>query len=63
MEHPDGLEVTGEPRGWQSGHVETRADHRLAMVGAIAGCASAKGVSVDDVDCMRVSFPGFIEVL
>jgi 3-phosphoshikimate 1-carboxyvinyltransferase len=63
IEHSDGLEVTGEPRGWRGGQVETRADHRLAMVGAIAGCASTKGVRVDDIDCMRVSFPGFGDVL
>jgi 3-phosphoshikimate 1-carboxyvinyltransferase len=63
VERPDGLEVTGRPQGWESGHVETRGDHRLAMVGALAGYASKKGVTVDDVGCMRVSFPGFAELL
>jgi 3-phosphoshikimate 1-carboxyvinyltransferase len=63
VEHPDGLEVTGLPDGWQSGRVETHADHRLAMVGAIAGCASTKGVGIDNADCMAVSYPGFIETL
>jgi 3-phosphoshikimate 1-carboxyvinyltransferase len=55
--------LSGEPRGWRGGHVETHGDHRLAMVGAIAGCASGKGVSIDDVDCISVSFPGFVDTL
>ncbi len=63
VEHVDGLEVTGKPDGWRDGFVETKADHRLAMVGAIAGCASSKGVSVDDISCVDVSFPGFVNKL
>jgi 3-phosphoshikimate 1-carboxyvinyltransferase len=63
VEYPDGLDVTGRPDGWRSGSVVTRADHRLAMVGAIAGAASEDGVSVDDMGCIGVSYPGFIEAL
>jgi 3-phosphoshikimate 1-carboxyvinyltransferase len=63
VEHADGLEVRGDPRGWEGGHVQTGADHRLAMVGAIAGSASREGVSVDDVQCVAVSFPGFVQTL
>jgi 5-enolpyruvylshikimate-3-phosphate synthase len=29
------------------------------MMGAVAGLASREGVSVDDVACADVSFPGF----
>jgi 3-phosphoshikimate 1-carboxyvinyltransferase len=63
LQNTDGLEVTGRPQGWDGGYVETHADHRLAMVGALAGYASKSGVSVDDVRCTNVSFPGFAEML
>jgi 3-phosphoshikimate 1-carboxyvinyltransferase len=62
-ERADGLIVTGRPQGWDGGHVVTHADHRLAMVGALAGYASRTGVTVDDIDCMSVSFPGFADTL
>jgi 5-enolpyruvylshikimate-3-phosphate synthase len=33
------------------------------MVGAIAGAASADGVSIDDADCITVSYPHFVQHL
>jgi 3-phosphoshikimate 1-carboxyvinyltransferase len=62
-EYPDGMDVTGDPEGWNAGSVGAEGDHRLAMVGAIAGAASRSGVRVDDVDCVAVSYPGFIDTL
>lgn len=59
IEHPDGLDITGSPAGWSGGAVQSRGDHRLAMVGALAGLCSRAGVSVDDVACMEVSYPTF----
>ncbi|MCE5253482.1 MAG: 3-phosphoshikimate 1-carboxyvinyltransferase [Actinomycetia bacterium] len=61
VEHSDGMDVTGRPDGWQGGQVASHADHRLAMVGAVAGAASRKGVQVDDVECIGVSYPGFVD--
>lgn len=61
QEYPDGLDVTGQPDGWEAGSMCTHGDHRLAMVGAVAGAASRKGVAVDDLDCISVSYPGFVE--
>ncbi len=58
-EHPDGLDIEGRPEGWDGGSVASMGDHRLAMVGAVAGYVSTQGVSVDDTDCMAVSYPGF----
>ncbi|NLT34602.1 MAG: 3-phosphoshikimate 1-carboxyvinyltransferase [Gaiellales bacterium] len=55
----DGLDIEGRPEGWTRGMVRSRADHRLAMVGAVAGLASDEGVEVDDAACMSVSFPDF----
>jgi 3-phosphoshikimate 1-carboxyvinyltransferase len=63
VEFPDGMDVTGEPGGWKGGSVLSQADHRLAMVGAIAGAVSRDGVLVDDVDCVAVSYPGFVQTL
>jgi 3-phosphoshikimate 1-carboxyvinyltransferase len=55
---PDGFTVrgTGELRG---GRLDARGDHRLAMLGAIAGCASREGVEVDGFDSVAVSYPDF----
>jgi len=62
-EHSDGMDVVGDPRGWRGGAIHASADHRMAMVGAIAGAASKEGVRVDDVDCISVSYPGFTGAL
>lgn len=59
QETHDGLDIEGRPQGWAGGMVQSRADHRLAMAGAVAGLASGEGVHVDDVACMAVSFPDF----
>jgi 3-phosphoshikimate 1-carboxyvinyltransferase len=34
-------------------------DHRLAMLGAVAGLASLDGVGVDGFEAVAVSYPGF----
>ena len=62
-ERPDGMAVIGNPAGWRAGAINAYADHRLAMVGAIAGAASLEGVLVDDADCISVSYPGFAQAL
>ena len=46
----------GELRG---GTIESHGDHRLAMLGAVAGFASHEGVSVRGFDAAAVSYPGF----
>jgi 3-phosphoshikimate 1-carboxyvinyltransferase len=63
-ESPDGFRVRGVPTRPHGGAaVETDGDHRIAMVGALAGLASREGVEVRDAECVGVSFPGFFEVL
>jgi 3-phosphoshikimate 1-carboxyvinyltransferase len=60
----DGLRVRGIPsRPKGGGVVHTEGDHRIAMLAAIAGLSSREGVSIDDPDCVNVSFPGFFDVL
>jgi 3-phosphoshikimate 1-carboxyvinyltransferase len=62
-EHPDGMDVHGDPAGWAGGSVVTEGDHRVAMVGAIAGAASTGGVTIDDAGCIAVSYPQFVQHL
>lgn len=55
---PDGFVVTGTG-GLLGGPVDSRGDHRLAMLGAVAGLASENGVAVEGFDAAGVSYPGF----
>ncbi len=55
----DGLTVTGVPSRIRGGRMASRGDHRLAMLGAVAGLASREGVRVVDAEAVAVSFPGF----
>ncbi len=54
----DGFAVTGAGR-LRGGVLDAGGDHRLAMLGAIAGLASAEGVEVRGFDAAGVSYPGF----
>jgi 3-phosphoshikimate 1-carboxyvinyltransferase len=38
-------------------------DHRIAMLGAVAGSVSKEGVEIEDAEAVAVSFPGFFELL
>jgi 3-phosphoshikimate 1-carboxyvinyltransferase len=55
---PDGFIVRGT-NGLRGGRLDARGDHRLAMVGAIAGLASEEGVEVDGFAAVAVSYPRF----
>jgi 3-phosphoshikimate 1-carboxyvinyltransferase len=55
---PDGFAVRGTS-GLRGGTLDARGDHRLAMVGAVAGLASGEGVEVTDFESVEVSYPGF----
>ncbi len=58
----DGFVVTGtgELRG---GVINARGDHRMAMLGAVAGLASREGVRVVGMEAAAVSYPGFVRDL
>jgi 3-phosphoshikimate 1-carboxyvinyltransferase len=58
----DGFVVRGTG-GLRGGTIDSRGDHRLAMVGAVAGLASAEGVEVVGMDAAAVSYPGFADDL
>ncbi len=54
----DGFVVSGTG-GLRGGPLDSRGDHRLAMLGAIAGLASRDGVVVEGFESVAVSYPGF----
>jgi 3-phosphoshikimate 1-carboxyvinyltransferase len=54
----DGFAVRGTGR-LEGGRLEARGDHRLAMLGAVAGMASERGVEVVGMEAAGVSYPGF----
>jgi 3-phosphoshikimate 1-carboxyvinyltransferase len=60
---PDGFSVRGVPTRFKGGLVETHDDHRIAMLGGIAGLLSSRGVEIDDPEIVAVSFPDFFELL
>jgi 3-phosphoshikimate 1-carboxyvinyltransferase len=53
----DGFVVRGG--GLEGGTLDARGDHRLAMLGAVAGLASRSGVEVIGMEAAAVSYPGF----
>lgn len=59
----DGFRIRGVPARPRGGRVRTLGDHRVAMLGAVAGLCSQAGVELDDAGCVGVSFPGFFELV
>jgi 3-phosphoshikimate 1-carboxyvinyltransferase len=59
----DGFRVRGVPTRLRGGVVDVRGDHRLAMLGAVAGVSSREGVELRGAEAVEVSFPGFFRVL
>jgi 3-phosphoshikimate 1-carboxyvinyltransferase len=55
----DGFVVRGDGSPLAGGTIEARGDHRMAMLGAVAGLASTEGVEVVGMDAAAVSYPGF----
>jgi 3-phosphoshikimate 1-carboxyvinyltransferase len=58
----DGFAVRGTG-GLRGGTLDARGDHRLAMMGAVAGLASREGVEVVGIEVAAVSYPSFVEDL
>jgi 3-phosphoshikimate 1-carboxyvinyltransferase len=58
----DGLAVRGTG-GLRGGTIASHGDHRLAMLGAVAGLASRDGVEVIGMEAASVSYPSFMDDL
>jgi 3-phosphoshikimate 1-carboxyvinyltransferase len=54
----DGMRIEGTG-GLRGGAIDSHGDHRIAMLGAIAGLSSREGVKVTGMDAAAVSYPGF----
>jgi 3-phosphoshikimate 1-carboxyvinyltransferase len=54
----DGMVIEGSG-GLRGGAIHSQGDHRIAMLGAVAGLASEEGVEVHDMEAAAVSYPGF----
>ncbi|MBV9005434.1 MAG: 3-phosphoshikimate 1-carboxyvinyltransferase, partial [Solirubrobacterales bacterium] len=58
----DGFVVRGAG-GLRGGVLNAHGDHRLALLGAVAGLASSEGVEVEGIEAAAVSYPGFADDL
>jgi 3-phosphoshikimate 1-carboxyvinyltransferase len=54
----DGMVISGRG-GLRGGAIDSHGDHRIAMLGAVAGLASREGVEVRGMGAAAVSYPGF----
>ncbi len=59
----DGFRIRGVPARPRGGSMTSAGDHRVAMLGAIAGITSKDGVEIEDPEAVAVSFPEFFELL
>src|SRR4029453_19612468 len=55
----DGFVVRGDGSPLRGGVLEAAGDHRMAMLGAVAGLASQEGVEVVGMEAAAVSYPEF----
>jgi 3-phosphoshikimate 1-carboxyvinyltransferase len=61
-EHDDGFSVEG-PTVLRGARCHSHGDHRIAMALAVAGLIAEGETSVEDANCIDVSFPYFFETL
>ena len=59
----DGFGVRGVPSRPRGGGMRSAGDHRIAILGAIAGLVSREGVRIEGAEAAAISFPGFFELL
>jgi len=59
----DGFRIRGVPVRPEGGRIDSRGDHRIAMLGAVAGLVSRDGVEVEGAESVAISFPGFYDLL
>jgi 3-phosphoshikimate 1-carboxyvinyltransferase len=62
-ETEDGFRIRGVPARPRGGAMDSRDDHRIAMLGAVSGLVSRDGVEVGGAESVAISFPGFFELL
>lgn len=61
-EYADGFAVYCES-GLRGAHLESYADHRIAMAFSVAALTASGETRIDGAECVAVSFPNFYELL
>lgn len=61
-ESPDGMEIEG-PCELSCAELDSRRDHRLAMMWSIAGLVAKGATSIEGWEWVSISYPGFEETL
>jgi len=59
----DGFRVRGVPARPKGGRMGSGGDHRIAILGAVAGLVSREGVEVGGAEAAAISFPGLFDLL
>ncbi|MDQ0350853.1 3-phosphoshikimate 1-carboxyvinyltransferase [Alkalibacillus filiformis] len=55
--------VVNGPTDLKGGSVQSKNDHRMAMMAVIASIISDQPVTIDQTDCIKISYPTFFEDL
>ncbi len=61
-ERPAGMRIVGPQRA-VGARCSSHGDHRVAMALAVAALRASGPTTIDDVECVGTSFPGFFELL
>jgi 3-phosphoshikimate 1-carboxyvinyltransferase len=61
-ERPDGVSIEG-PAALHGATVESHGDHRVAMALAVAALVASGPTTIEDADCVAVSYPNFFAQL
>jgi 3-phosphoshikimate 1-carboxyvinyltransferase len=62
QELSDGFRILGSSR-LRGATISTHSDHRIAMAFAVAGKITREKTTIDDPDCVEISFPGYHKLI
>ena len=63
QEHADGFTIYGPQPLYGSEELRSFGDHRIAMAISIAASFATGKATVDNTECIDVSFPGFLKTV
>ena len=61
----DGLQISGNGKDniFVNAKIKTYYDHRIAMAFLVMGLAPKKRIIVDNINCIKTSFPNFLTLM
>lgn len=63
-EHPEGLEIVGNPGGYQGGvTIDAHQDHRMVMAFSALALCTREGLTIDGAEHVKKSYPDFFSDL